>query len=96
MASVWWGSDFKGTGPQEGFELALCIPWSDGSTTQVIYGDREVMCDTRLLCKAHYVHVGSMLKKATVLGAVMRDGPAIRCKLPDYQDVRRTHCQSRA
>ena len=37
-----------------------------------------------------------MLKKATVLGAVMRDGPGLRGKLPDYQDVRRTHRQSRA
>ena len=88
---------FKLTGSREAFELALCIPRSDGSTTLVIYGDREIMCDTCSLCKAYYVHVDSMLKKATVLDAVVRDGPTLRRKLSDYQDVRRgPHRQSRA
>ena len=57
----------------------------------VIYGDREIMCDTRTLCKARDVNVDSMLKRATVLEAVVRDGPTLRRKLPDYPDVRRVH-----
>jgi hypothetical protein len=84
---------FKKGGTSEYCELALFIPFTD-STTKVIYGDREVTCDTRELCKAHYVHVNNMLKKATVFTAAVRDGPALRNKLPDYQDVRRTHRQS--
>ena len=62
----------------------------------MIYADREIVCDARSLCKAHDVNVDSMLKKATVLDAVLRDGPALHRKLPDYEDVRRTHRQPRA
>ena len=54
---------FRSSGAGLYFELALCIPRSDGSTTKVIYGNREVMCDTRSLCKALVVHVANMLKK---------------------------------
>lgn len=80
---------FRTTGAGEYSELALCIPHSDSPKVTVIYGDREDVTDTSLLCKALDVHVENMLKKASVLGAVERDGPALRRKLPDYQDVRR-------
>ena len=45
------------------------------------------MCEERVLCLALDVNVDSMLKKAKVLGAVMRDGPTLRRKVSDYDDV---------
>jgi hypothetical protein len=86
---------FRATATSEAYELALCMPRSDGST-KVIYGDRDIICDTCSLCKAYEVSVDSMLKKATVLATVVRDEPALRRKLADYQDVRRTHRPSHA
>tara|TARA_B110001450_G_scaffold230153_1_gene231212 strand:+ start:1717 stop:1998 length:282 start_codon:yes stop_codon:yes gene_type:complete len=76
-------------------ELALCIPQIDG-LTEVIYGDRTDVCATHELSQAHHVNVETMLKKASVLAAVVRGAPALRANLPDYQDVRRTPHQSRA
>lgn len=81
---------FRTTAISEACELALCIPRSDGFT-KVIYGNREITCDAQSLCKAHDVNVDNMLNKATVLDAVVRDEPALRRKLFDYPDVRRTH-----
>ena len=69
----------------------MCIPRSgiSDSMTTVIYDDHEVVCLTRTLSLAKDVNVNTMLNKATVLAAVMRDGPALRAKIPDYEDVRR-------
>lgn len=80
---------FTNGGSGEYRELALCIPHS-GSTTKVIFNDRETIVDTEHLCKAYHVNVTSMAEKATVLHSVVHDGPALRAKLPDYPDVRRT------
>lgn len=80
---------FTSGGSGEYRKLALCIPHS-GSTTKVIFDDHETIVDTELLCKAHHVNVTSMAEKATVFQSVVHGGPALRAKLPEYQDVRRT------
>lgn len=79
---------FQSSNVREHCELAMCIPHSNASTTTVVYGDRDIVCDTSLLSKAYDVNLNTFLTRATVLHATQRDAPALRLKLPEYQNVR--------